>query len=51
MVVKITSIKRPSILDSEYVYVDETGYKIKENAPIKVKEEFERFMRLVNKDS
>lgn len=39
---------KPKFMDTEYVYFDADGVKIKENSPEWVKEEYEKFIKQLN---
>lgn len=41
-------IQTPEFIDSPYLIIDETGWKLKENAPKELKEKFDEYMKLVN---
>ena len=40
---------RPDFLDSEYFYIDEKGWQIKDEAPEKMKIEFKEYMEQVSR--
>lgn len=40
---------RPDFLDSEYFYIDESGWHLRDGAPEDVKNEFEEYMKQLNK--
>ena len=45
-------IIRPDFFDSEYLYINGKGeYSLKEDAPEKMKIEFEEYMKQVNQNS
>ena len=44
-------IEIPSFMKSNYLIVDEKGWRLKEGAPKELQEEFNEFMRLVNKEN
>lgn len=41
---------RPDFLDSEYFYIDEKGWQLKDDAPEKTKIEFKEYMEQVNQN-
>lgn len=38
----------PDFINSPYLIIDEKGWRLKENAPEKIKSDFEKYMKIVN---
>ncbi len=44
------TLDSPKWIDSEYLIIDEQGWRLKEDAPLWLVKEFNKFMKLVNSD-
>lgn len=43
-------IEMPKFINSKYLIIDEKGWRLKENAPKELQEEFNEFMQMINKE-